>query len=209
MAVFGVLRLRSRPGSAAITVAASLLPVLVLLVITMHTPVWLDRYLLVATPAFTLILAIGLADSWSWSLGRAIAVSVLVLGLFQLVDLQNGSRRPDWRPLIASISSTPHDVFLVAAHGLQGMEINFEWRRQHLPGEPAFATFGSGGHPRSDARYLLLREPNYGIRLRGRAALFDRRDWQQWLERMGIKNIDFSGAATASQQVGAEYRPSR
>jgi hypothetical protein len=100
-------------------------------------------------------------------------------------------------------------TFLVAAHRNQVAEINFEWQRQHLPGEPAFATFGSGGHPRSDATYLLLREPNYGIRLRGRAALFDRRDWQQWLERMGIKNIDFSGAATASQQVGAEYRPSR
>jgi hypothetical protein len=208
VAVFGVLRLRSRPESASIIVAASVLPLLLLGLLTIHTPVWLDRYLLIATPAFTLILAIGLADSWSWPLGRAIASGVLILGFFQLCDLQNSSRRADWRPLIARISSAPHDIFLVAAHQHQVFEINFEWQRQHLPGEPAFATLGIGGQPRSDAAYLLLREPN-SIGLRGLAAGFDRRDWQQWLERMGVNDIDFTAEATASQQVGAEYWPPR
>src|SRR5262249_30290626 len=88
-AVLGALSLRKRQAAMAIVLTASFLPLLLLGLITFHTPVWVDRYLLIATPAFTLMLAIGLACASSWRVGRAIAATILVLTIVQLADLQN------------------------------------------------------------------------------------------------------------------------
>ena len=207
LAVFGVLKLRTRPASVAIILSSCLIPLLILGLISASTPVYLDRYLLIATPAFTLALAAGLAAAWTSPSGRLIASSVLVLCILQLIDLQQGSRRADWRPLLERLSSTPQDIFVVAAHNQQVVEIKFEWVRQRLSGEPPLVTFGDGGHPRADATYLLLREPSVALRLRGLAAMYNREDWEKWLERMGVKDIDFSSATVSGEQIGAEYQP--
>jgi 4-amino-4-deoxy-L-arabinose transferase-like glycosyltransferase len=210
VALFGVLSIHRRHGVAAIALTASFLPLLVLGLVTIHTPVWVDRYLLIATSAFTLILAIGLAAAWPWHLGRAIAAGIFVLVLLQLRDLQNGSRRADWRPLVATVSSAPHEIFLVAAHNHQLPEIHFEWRRQHLAGEPSFVTFGIGGHPRPDASYWLLGDPSYASQLRRLAGSLDRRDWQRWIDQMGYR-IDLSrgGIVTPRDAVSLQHNGPR
>jgi hypothetical protein len=156
VAVLGTLKLRQRKGAFAVAIASSLVPLVTLGLITLHTPIWIPRYLLIATPAFTLVLAAGLAVAWHWWVGRVMAAGILVLTFLQLLDLQDSSRRADWRPLVAAVSRAGTKVILVTLH-IPQWEIEFEWHRQGLPGEPLFADISMFGDPQPHITYWIIK----------------------------------------------------
>ncbi|MCB1504823.1 MAG: hypothetical protein KDJ47_07580 [Hyphomicrobiaceae bacterium] len=146
-AVAGVLKLRKRADALAIVIASAFVPIAVIVLISLHTPIWVSRYFQISTPAFSLLLASGLAAAWAHGKGRVIVFLIAGLAILQLADLQGGTRRADWRPLLAAVEHAPENVVLVVASLHSFQEMDYEWRRQGAKRTLEFAGISRNGEP--------------------------------------------------------------
>jgi len=133
-AVAGIAGLRRRTGALAITLAAFLVPLIIIAFVSLNTPLWITRYLLVSTPAFCLILGAGLSTLARGWAGRAVVAVLFLVLILQLWAFEHRDRR-NWGPLVAA-SATLKDHAILVPSWIQQAEIRHEWRRQGLPAEP-------------------------------------------------------------------------
>jgi hypothetical protein len=101
MAIAGIATLvrKKQQGALALFVGAATIPVLLIAIISMNTPIVVERYAMFSTIGFAALAATGLAAAShgrAWSKLAAAVVIVIVAGnlaLFMGLD-----RRPDFRP---------------------------------------------------------------------------------------------------------------
>jgi len=113
-----VLRRSGRTPDAVLLAAWAVSPFGLALLMTIVTPVFLDRYLIVAVPAFALLAAVAIVE-----VGRrltpvlvtaALAATVVGLGLWYSNDEAGNWRGEDWRSAVAAVQSrSGEDVVVV------------------------------------------------------------------------------------------------
>ena len=136
----GILGARRTKGALGVMAMAFVVPIATLALVSINTPVWITRYLLVSTPAFSIILACGLSIFWNcrfgWSrrLGKAAVVLTFLLMVPLLFNLQERAVR-NWGPLVADLTGSTDGAILVPSW-IQHYEIRHEWHRRGLEGEP-------------------------------------------------------------------------
>jgi uncharacterized membrane protein len=160
----GVWILRRR-NTSIIALTAVVVPMSVLGLVTMYTPVW-SRYLLIATPAFTLIAAAGLTAFWKWRAGKLMTAAVALFALLQLADLQRNTRRANWRPVVSAASDSLQPIVFMVRHDHMTVELGFEWNRQRRAGNPRFVSLAlveeQGVHHQPNTSYWLVEpSPNH------------------------------------------------
>jgi hypothetical protein len=88
-----------------------ILPTLLIWYISQRQPLFTDRYLIWSSPAFYLLIAVGLADLWrtvGWGRWAAIILTVLVLGLNGVNQYQQAVKpgKADFRAAAAYVAAT-------------------------------------------------------------------------------------------------------
>ena len=101
MAITGIVALvrKKQPRVLALFVGAAMIPVLLLAIISMHTPLVVERYAMFSTIGFAALAATGLAFASRgglWSKLAAAFVTIVVAG--NLAQFMWLDRRPDFRP---------------------------------------------------------------------------------------------------------------
>jgi mannosyltransferase len=102
-----VLRRQGRADAALWVGAWAFTPFLVALVVSVERPIYLDRYLIVAAPAFALLAATALLGSRGWT--RSLAVTAVVVatsvGLVRWYGTADGGNwhGEDWRQAVATL----------------------------------------------------------------------------------------------------------
>ena len=108
-----VLRRRGRMPDAVLLGAWAVSPFLFALVMTIVTPVFLDRYLIVAVPAFALLAAVavvGAGRRFGPVLGVAtVAVTAVALVHWYSSDADGNWRGEDWRSAVAAVQARSGD----------------------------------------------------------------------------------------------------
>jgi uncharacterized membrane protein len=136
----GIVGARRTRGTFVVIAMGFVVPIAILAIVSLNTSVWITRYILVSTPAFSIILASGFSmlcngrPGWFNRLGKALVVLTIILMVPQLRDLQDRDVR-DWGPLVASLSGSTDRAILVPSW-IQHIEIRHEWHRRGLQGEP-------------------------------------------------------------------------
>ncbi len=108
MAIIGIATLirRKQTATLALFIGAAFIPIILVTIVSMHTPLLVERYAMFSTIGFMAICATGLASAWhgqAWSrLAAFLMVSIVSLNLAQYVWLD---RRYDFRPAAETIRS--------------------------------------------------------------------------------------------------------
>ena len=173
-----------RPGQTTLLLVLWLLvPVLLTFVVSFRFPMYLDRYLIVALPAFLLLLAAGIANVPTAALRLAasgVVVAAMVVGLAQIYVNRNIYERADWRQAGAYLDrvvDAQHDT-VATLYYQELMPLGF-YCHTPAPRHPviSFDVFdlpelpAAGGE--AGTLYFVIGHPNYSAHLVGHCQAFD------------------------------------
>ena len=137
---------RQNPGqrpALLLLVSLAFLPILLIFVVSMVTPVYLDRTLIITTPAYALLLGRGLATTRRRSPVPYLAGGILALMILSLYGYYFDDRhsKPDYRAAAAYIDEhmEPGELVLHSGNGAYVPFLHYRGPENHfiLEGDPA------------------------------------------------------------------------
>jgi mannosyltransferase len=174
--------IRHSTKARALLLTWALVPPLITFGLSSQVPMYVDRYLMVAFPAFLLLVAIGITSMRFHTLRLAVSALILSAMLGGLVHLyydRNVYDRADWRGLGAYLdeSVTPATDTITTLYYQNLVPLHFYYHGT-IPIEPVISTTPTRlpelPISNSDQRtFLIIEHPNLSVHLAGHCQAFD------------------------------------